>query len=200
MRIGGFIPFTLTDFPGRVAAIVFTQGCNFHCPYCHNQQLIPLSAYSGHNLSEEYTINQLKKHTDKLDGVVVSGGEPTIQEDLICFLYQIRSLGLEAKLDTNGSRPSVIEQLFAQHLLCYVAMDIKAPLVEYYKVAAEEEIGAEVSKSIDLIAHSGIEHEFRTTWDKSLLSSDDIDNMRMLVPMGSSFYVHDANKHLLASN
>jgi pyruvate formate lyase activating enzyme len=192
MRIGGFLSFTLLDFPGRVAAVVFTQGCNYRCPYCHNRELIPLQPESDRMLPETEVRRQIEMYSDRLDGIVVSGGEPTLQPDLADLLVWVRSLGLETKLDTNGSRPQVLVDLLAARLLSYVAMDIKAPPAKYEELAGAKDPVGNVLESIQVIAQSGVEHEFRTTLDESLLSSRDLEQIKGLVPPESPFRVQKA--------
>jgi pyruvate formate lyase activating enzyme len=185
MKIGGFTPFTLSDYPGKVAALVFTQGCNFRCPFCHNGSLMPMDGHSF--IMEDDIYSFLQKRRNFLDGVVVTGGEPTIQNGLMKFLRHIKKeIGLQVKLDTNGSRPIILRELFEAGLVDYVAMDIKAPLCSYNKLAGLQVAVERVEESINLISQSGIEHEFRTTVVKSLLSEGDVEGVRKLVPEGST--------------
>lgn len=163
MRIGGFQPFSLSDFPGKVAAIVFTQGCNFRCPYCHNRQLIPENPPDGRLISGAAVLRFLECRRGQLDGVVVTGGEPTIQEDLRSFLSQLKALGYTVKLDTNGSRPDVLRCVFEEGLVDFVAMDFKAQLLEYTRTAGVMVDVETIADSMRVIAASGIMHEFRTT-------------------------------------
>lgn len=192
MNIGGFMPFTLLDFPGRVAAMVFTQGCNYCCPYCHNRELIPLRTEPTRMLPEAEVRGQIEAYSNRLNGVVVTGGEPTLQPDLADLLAWVRSLGLDTKLDTNGSRPQVLATLLGAELLSYVAMDIKAPPAKYEKLVGLTDPLDDVFESIELIARSGVEHEFRTTLDERLLSPGDLEQIKDLVPPGSPFRVQKA--------
>ena len=162
MRIGGFQPFTLTDYPGHVAAIVFTQGCNWRCPYCHNVQLLPIDLPKSELIPETYVFDHLSKRRRQLDGLVITGGEPTIQEDLPRFIRKARRLIPSVKLDTNGSRPDVIRQLLEGGLLDYIAMDIKAPLDQYESVVRRPVGSNTLQSSIELIKNAGVPHEFRT--------------------------------------
>ena len=162
MKIGGFQPFTLTDYPGHVAAIVFTQGCNWRCPYCHNAQLLPIDLPKNYLIPEAYVFDYLSRRRRQLDGLVITGGEPTIQEDLPRFLRKVRRLIPSVKLDTNGSRPDVIRHLLEEGLLDYIAMDIKAPLDQYESVVRRPVDNDVLQRSIDLIKTSGVPHEFRT--------------------------------------
>ncbi|MGC9053845.1 MAG: anaerobic ribonucleoside-triphosphate reductase activating protein, partial [Candidatus Hydrogenedens sp.] len=126
MKIGGFQPFSLSDFPNCVSAIVFTQGCNFRCPFCHNPSLVLPELFLP-PIPEEALIAFLNERKGKLDGVVITGGEPTIQSDLMKFVSEIKGLGYKVKLDTNGSNPEILKELIENNLLDYVAMDVKAP-------------------------------------------------------------------------
>src|SRR5210317_2671071 len=126
MKISGLQPVTVSDFPGRMAAIVFTQGCNFHCPFCHNGSLLPMDADA--RIAEHDVWSFLQKRQKLLDGVVISGGEPSLQSDLAGFCRQVKDMGFAVKLDTNGSRPGVIKALLDGNYVDFIAMDIKAPL------------------------------------------------------------------------
>ena len=125
MRIAGFQKLTLLDFPNRVACIIFTQGCNYKCPYCHNSGLL------GHKdielIDENEIFSYLNKRKGVIDGLVISGGEPTIQKDLLIFMKRVKDLGFQIKLDTNGSNPDVVEEIIRENLVDYIAMDIKTP-------------------------------------------------------------------------
>jgi pyruvate formate lyase activating enzyme len=183
MKIRGMQPVTASDFPGRLAAIVFTQGCNFHCPFCHNGSLLPMDADSL--IGEDTVLGFLQKRKKLLDGVVISGGEPCLQDDLAGFCRQVRKMGYAVKLDTNGSRPVVIEGLLAENLVDFIAMDIKAPMSRLPALTGTSLFGPQIRRSISLIAASGVDHLFRTTDVKPLLSSDDHRGIKELVPPGS---------------
>lgn len=183
MKIRGMQPVTASDFPGRLAAIVFTQGCNFHCPFCHNGSLLPMDADSL--IGEDTVLGYLQKRKKLLDGVVISGGEPCLQDDLAGFCRQVREMGYAVKLDTNGSRPVVIEGLLAENLVDFIAMDIKAPMSRLPALTGTSLFGPQIRRSISLIAASGVDHLFRTTDVKPLLSSDDHRGIKELVPPGS---------------
>lgn len=188
MLIGGIERFTLSDFPGRSAAVVFTQGCNFRCPFCHNGGLMPARPPTeGSLIPAKEALAFLATRRRKLDGVVVSGGEPTLQPDLAEFLREIRALGFATKLDTNGSRPETLRLLLDADLLDYVAMDLKAPLALYPKLAGVPvDVGA-IATSVALVAASGVAHEFRTTVVEPLLTSADVAAIRALVPPKSTW-------------
>jgi pyruvate formate lyase activating enzyme len=173
MKIGGLQKFSLIDYPGRISAIVFTQGCNFRCPYCHNPELVDPAQF-GPILSEEEVISFLDKRRGKLDAVTVTGGEPTLQPDIDRFLEVIKGMGYLTKVDTNGSMPDVLERLIHGHLVDYLAMDVKGPLQKYGQITGTEVQTRKIRKSIALIMNSGIDHEFRTTVVRSQLDNGDL--------------------------
>jgi len=185
MLIGGFQPFTLSDFPGHVAAIVFTQGCTFRCPFCHNAGLLPTTAPLPHGPDREQVLRFLAGRSGRLSGLVLSGGEPTLQPDLAAFTRAARASALAIKLDTNGSRPDIIEALLAEGLVDYVAMDIKAPLEKYSLLCGVTVDTSEIVRSIGIIAGSGVPHHFRTTFYEAMLDQRDLENLQRLVPAGS---------------
>jgi pyruvate formate lyase activating enzyme len=185
VRIGGLNSFSLSDFPGHVAAVVFTQGCNFRCPYCHNGSLIPLDAPTGALIPLEEVFRFLDMRRGQLDGVVVSGGEPTLQPDISSFFHHIRSMNYQIKLDTNGSRPEVLTELLEEGLIDFIAMDIKAPFALYNRLTGVRAPKKRLEESIALIAQSGIDHEFRTTVVKPLLSEEDLQAIQEMLPQGS---------------
>ena len=191
MKIGGFNTFSLSDFPGKVAAVVFTQGCNFNCPYCHNGSLIPQHAPSELLIPEEHFFGFLECRGNRLDAVVVSGGEPTIHWDLSAFLRRIKDMGFAVKLDTNGGEPEALKEILENNLVDYIAMDIKAPLDKYKQVTKALSLKAKdkVKESIALISGSGIDHEFRTTVVEALLTPEDMQAIRKLVPDGSTYHL-----------
>ena len=161
MKIAGLQKLTLLDYPAHLACIVFLQGCNFKCSYCQNSELIPVSANGI--MMEDEVFNFLEKRKKMLDGVVITGGEPTIYKDLPEFISKIKMLGYKVKLDTNGSNPMLIGSLISQKLIDYIAMDIKNTFDEYESIIKTKTSIDNIKKSIDLIKKSGIDHEFRTT-------------------------------------
>ena len=184
MHIGGFLPLSLCDYPGHVAAVVFTRGCNFRCPFCHNGHLLE-DAPVPDDLTESDVLARLANRSARLQGVVITGGEPTLQPGLAGFLRRLRPLGLLIKLDTNGSRPAVIEALLAERLIDAIAMDLKAPWAKYRELAG---VACEVEalrRSVALIANSGLPHQFRTTRVTPLLSDADCAEIARQVPAGS---------------
>jgi pyruvate formate lyase activating enzyme len=164
MLIGGLQKTTLIDYPGKVACTVFTVGCNFFCPFCHNKDLVSQENFAKASLvkiKEEDFFDFLKKRQKILDGVCITGGEPTIQPDLVSFCQKIKNLGLLVKLDTNGGRPEVVKSLISQKLIDFIAMDVKADKKNYplmTKVAYEK-----IAQSLSVIIASGLDYQLRTT-------------------------------------
>jgi pyruvate formate lyase activating enzyme len=173
MKIGGLQKVSLIDYPGKICAIIFSQGCNFRCPYCHNPELVDPDIY-GECLSEEGVFSFLKKRRGKLDAVSITGGEPTIQHDLAAFVKNIRTLGYLVKIDTNGSNPEVINNLIKKKLVDYIAMDVKGPMQKYRTLTRSQVVEKKIQQSITTIMTSGIPYEFRTTIVKSQLNLDDL--------------------------
>ncbi len=165
MIIGGFQKLTLIDYPGKLATTVFTSGCSFRCPFCHNPELV-LGAgrdLSLHSNSEKEFFEFLKKRKDKLQGVCITGGEPTIQTDIVEFIRKIKKLGFLVKLDTNGSRPDVLKKIIDLKLVDYIAMDIKNQIKRYSETAGVKIDEERIKLSVDLIMNSKVAYEFRTT-------------------------------------
>ena len=173
MKLGGLVKFTLIDFPGTPAAIVFTQGCNFRCRYCHNPELVYPHLFTP-SMPQEEVMAFLQRRQGTLEGVVVSGGEPTLQEDLIRFMTDVKALGYKTKLDTNGTRPEVLKELIDKKLVDFIAMDLKAPLDKYALITGVEANSTVIRQSMDLILKSGLGYQFRTTYDKEVLDDNDI--------------------------
>jgi len=185
MKIGGFQRFSLIDYPGKISAIIFTQGCNFRCPYCHNPELIDPKLFTS-AIDEDLILSFLRKRVGKLDGVVITGGEPLLQHDLIEFIKKIKEMGYLVKLDTNGSYPEKLERLL--DLIDYIAMDIKAPLEKYRNVVRTDVCTEKIMESITIILNGDIDYEFRTTVVKALLTEDDLICIAKLI-RGAKRYV-----------
>ncbi len=184
MIFGGLQPFTLTDFPGRVAAIAFTQGCNFRCPWCHNGGLWESSEDTFY---EDTVLDLLAQRQGKIEGLVVTGGEPTIQPDLPDFLGKVKALGFAVKLDTNGSRAGMVRRLLHEGLVDFIAMDVKAPFEKYDVLAGVPAPVDAIKESIHTIVRSGVAYEFRTTCVTPLLDAADLRAIRALLPDGASW-------------
>ncbi|MDA8403881.1 MAG: anaerobic ribonucleoside-triphosphate reductase activating protein [Desulfobacteraceae bacterium] len=168
MNIGGFIPSSLIDYPGKVACLVFTRGCNFRCPYCHNPDLVSVGQ-PGNDQNPDSVLAFLENRRGLLDAVVVSGGEPTLQKNLVGFLRRVKRMGFLVKLDTNGSRPQVLRVLAVEGLVDYIAMDIKTDPRRYVPDLAEACTPEILFASMDVIMNSGIDYEFRTTCVKPFI-------------------------------
>ena len=179
MNIAGVQKVTLLDYPGKVACEIFTQGCNFECPFCQNSSLIPIT--NTGEFSEEEIFEYLNLRKNILDGVVITGGEPTVQKDLKKNNKKIKDLGLLVKLDTNGGNPKVLQELIDEKLVDYVAMDIKN-IFNKYNITAGKKINLDnIKKSIEILKASKIDYEFRTTIIKEMHSLDDIISICKLV-------------------
>ena len=179
--IGGLHPLTAIDFPGHASALVFTQGCNFHCPYCHNKGLVPLAAEARDRPDVDEVLAFLQKRRGLLSGVVISGGEPCIQEGLRDFCREVKGMGFALKLDTNGSHPEVLANLLAEGLLEYVAMDVKAPLASaplegsaYSPGLCGADAIAALGQSMALLSATHVAHEFRTTCVEPFVTADNL--------------------------
>jgi pyruvate formate lyase activating enzyme len=181
MIIGGFQKFSLIDYPHKICAIVFTQGCNFRCPYCHNPELIDMKRSGSDGLKEEEILSFLEKRQGKLEAVTITGGEPLLQDGLGNFLLKVKGLGYLIKLDTNGSFPQRLEKILESRAVDYIAMDIKTSLDKYESVVRKKIETAQLLKSIRLIMDSGLGYEFRTTVVKPLIEKDDFTKIGHLV-------------------
>lgn len=172
MKLGGWQKCSLIDYPGKISAVLFTQGCTFRCPFCHNPDLVlPGSTV---RIDEQEVFAFLEQRKGKLDGVVISGGEPTIHPDLPDFIRQIRQLGFSVKLDTNGSRPDVVESLLSEHLVDYWAMDRKASLARYSLLAGVAIDPSLIIRTSKLVMAATDAYEFRTTVIREYHSPEEI--------------------------
>ena len=168
--------------------VIFTAGCNFHCHYCHNPELVnPEPPF----IKDEKVFKLIENKKEWIDGVVISGGEPTMHKDLPDFIKKIKDMGLLVKLDTNGSNPEMLKKLFDENLLDYIAMDVKAPLEKYNNVTQIKCDSKSIKKSIELIRSSGVPYEFRTTILPSLVSEEDLLKIGYLLE-GSDLFVIQA--------
>lgn len=177
MLIAGLQKTSFVDFPGKPAAVVFTPYCNFACGYCHNDHILKKDAPL---LSEEPVMAYLTKRAGLLSGVVISGGEPTLQQNLDAFIRSVRALLYAVKLDTNGSKPEALRALLKEGLLDYVAMDVKAPLRRYAEIACADVDTDAIQRSIALLRNSGVAHEFRMTFAPQLSIADAVEAARLV--------------------
>lgn len=171
MKIAGMQKTSLIDYPEKLSCVIFTQGCNMNCGYCHNRALIYRQPKNG-LIKETDVLSFLEKRRGLLDGVVVTGGEPTLQKDLSGFLEKVRNMGYKIKLDTNGTSPDVLLQLLDRGLLDYIAMDVKAPLCKYRQVCCSSVDPEKLSDSIGILKEGRTEYEFRTTYAPELNDKD----------------------------
>lgn len=166
MRLTAIERFTLLDYPGKVACIAFTPGCDLRCGFCHNAEFVlpeRLAALAESFIAEEHFFQFLAKRQGLLEGVVVSGGEPTVWQELPEFLARIKALGFAVKLDTNGNNPQMVDRLIKEELVDYIAMDVKTTLEKYRELTGPGAKPENIEKSISLIRQSHVNHEFRTT-------------------------------------
>lgn len=177
MLIAGFQKTSFVDYPGQPCAVVFTPYCNFDCVYCHNAHIIGRDAPL---IDETPVLEYLEKRAGLLCAVVISGGEPTLQQNLEAFILRVRELGYLVKLDTNGSKPAVLSQLLGKGLLDYVAMDVKAPLERYDAIARVSVDADAIRKSIAILRNSAVKHEFRLTFAPQLTPADALEASRLV--------------------
>jgi pyruvate formate lyase activating enzyme len=186
MIIGGLQKTSLIDFPGKVSCVCFVSGCNFRCPYCHNPDLVH---HPGRSFVDENTfLAFIRERQGFLDGVVLSGGEPTLQKDLPAFVSRIKREGYAVKLDTNGSSPRMIQELIEKRLVDYVAMDIKTDPSLYAQFIKGEIDPDCIRSSVKLIMASGIAYEFRTTCVRPFVDAETVETIGRLI-QGCSLYV-----------
>lgn len=189
MIFGGLQKTTLVDYPGKVAATVFTVGCNFRCPYCHNPELVlPELIQKQPQISEDEVLSFLKERQGLLEGLCITGGEPTLHPDLISFLEKVKSLGYAIKLDSNGSNPQVLQEIIEKKLVDYLAMDVKTSLEKYHLVTLGAVPLENIQKSISLIKNSGLDYEFRTTIAPEIVSEDDIFKIVDLIKPAHAYF------------
>ncbi len=197
MKIGGFVKQSLIDYPGKIAAIVFTQGCNFRCGYCHNPQLVlPELFHQNPLISVDEVLAYLQERKKWLDGVVVTGGEPTIHKDLPAFLKRIKEMGYLVKLDTNGSDPYMLEQIIKEKLTDYIAMDIKILPEDslYAKIIGITDVSdltERIIVSIIMLKSTSIDVEFRTTNIPGIHNKVMLELIQKLVGNDKRYKVND---------
>ncbi len=195
MILGGYQKLSLIDFPGKVATIVFTKGCLFRCPFCHNPELV--ESLNGDALDEKEWWDHLESRRGFIDGVVITGGEPTLHKDLPDFIRRIKSMGYAVKLDTNGITPDMVSDLINERLVDYFAMDLKDTWPNYQRIAnlpkGKEGLVENCRRSFDLIRNSGIAYEWRTTVLPGVHTEDDLVAVAENLIPGERYYLQDIN-------
>ncbi len=188
MIINGFEKLSLVDYPGLTAATVFTGACNMRCPFCHNAILV-IDAKHQPIVEEQYVLDYLNKRKGIIDGLCITGGEPTLQKDLDAFIKKCKGTGVKIKLDSNGTNPETLKSLISQNLLDYVAMDIKN-CKEKYSITANASIDlTKIQESIDILESSNIDHEFRTTLVKEFHTIEDIEKIAQWLDGTNKYYL-----------
>ena len=188
MQIKGFQKTTFIDYPNKVASLVFTGGCNFRCPFCHNGGLV-LNPNRYPTTLPETVYQHLEKRRGVIDGLVITGGEPTLMPGLKAFIKSVKALNIAVKLDTNGTHPEVLKDLINENLLDYLAMDIKHAVDKYQVAIGPSKVDMEkIKESVDLIINSHVDHEFRTTVIKGMHTEEDILSMAQSVS-GAKNYI-----------
>lgn len=190
MIIDGFNKLTLLDYPGHTACIIFTRGCNFNCNFCQNSTLIKMDQSKG-LISKEEVLEYLKKRKNILDGIVISGGEPTLQKNLISFMEEVKKIGLKIKLDTNGYSPKILKYVIENKLVDYIAMDIKHTFMNYQKIIKKNIVLDKIKESINLIKESNICHEFRTTIMKEHHTLEDLIEIVKFIGKKENYYLQN---------
>jgi len=191
MIISGFQKLTLLDYPNKTACLLFTQGCNFKCPFCHNKSLVE-NSIANEIISEEEIFEYLDKRKNVLDGVCITGGEPLLQKNIEIFIKKIKEKGFLVKLDTNGSFPGKLKWLIDNNLVDYVAMDVKNNFLDYKSASGIENNNIEnIKKSISILENSNIEHEFRTTVVKEIHNLEKIETICKYIGTNTKYYLQN---------
>lgn len=199
MKFGGIQKQSLIDFPGKISCVLFTSGCNFRCPFCHNPDLVQGNNQAPPVIKQEEIYDFLQKRQGFLDGVVISGGEPTIQPDLSTICQNIKRMGYPIKLDTNGSRPEVLTQLIQNHHIDFIAMDIKTDPLDYPHTILHKENSQSILDSIALIMASDLPYEFRTTCIKPFVNESIIEKISRTIQGAKSYALQQfKDDHILS--
>ncbi|MBU0671034.1 anaerobic ribonucleoside-triphosphate reductase activating protein [Patescibacteria group bacterium] len=188
MIISGLQKTTLIDYPDKIAAVVFTRGCNFKCPFCHNPELVNPDKYYP-EMPEQEILDYLEKRKNVLDGVVITGGEPLIYSDIENFIRKVKAMGYKIKLDSNGTNPKLLEDLIDKKLVDFVAMDIKNYLDKYDETTGVKVNKDNIKKSIDIIMKKAPDYEFRTTVLPRLHKKEDFKKMGELIKGAKQYYI-----------
>ena len=199
MLILGFQKTTLLDYPGKLASIVFTGGCNLRCPYCQNSEIaFDAGTAENHVFHEDEIFSHLKKRRGMIEGLVITGGEPTLQHDLIPFIEKVRALGLLIKLDTNGTNPALLKELLDRKLLDYAAMDIKQSADNYPAACGIPTGGAairgKIMDSVSALLSCSIDYEFRTTFVPELFDDGDLPKIAQMIKGAKRYFLQGFRK------
>ena len=199
MKIGGFQKTTLLDYPEQISSIIWTVGCNFNCPFCYNVDVVNKTAKT---ISEEEVFSYLQKRKNVIDGLVISGGEPFLQKDIISFCEKVKKMGYLVKIDTNGTFPEKLKQILDKKLVDYIAMDVKAPKKKYSDLAGKKVDIKKIQKSIDIIRESGVDYEFKTTFVPGLLTKNDIKEIGKWLDGSEKYFIQQFKNNIptLSSN
>lgn len=188
MKIGGLQKTSLMEFPGIISCIVFTQGCNFRCDYCHNPELVLPEKFKDTIPNEEF-FNFLERRKKYIEGVCITGGEPSIQPDIFDFIKKIKDKNFKVKFDTNGSFPEIIEKLLKENLVDYISLDVKGPFEKYRIITNVNVDTMKIKETIEIVKNSQIDYEFRTTVVKSQLEMDDFEKIGEIVKGAKKYYL-----------
>lgn len=192
MEISGLQKLTLLDYPGKLACTIFTRGCNFTCPYCHNSSLVLTDKNRAKLIPTKQVLNFLKERIGKIDGVCITGGEPLVQVDLKEFIQKVRAIGYKVKLDTNGYLPDKLKNLIDEELIDYIAMDIKNSFAKYGETVGRPNLDvSKIKKSIETIKNSGIDYEFRTTAIKEYLDLSDFKEIAQTLKGSKRYFIQN---------
>jgi pyruvate formate lyase activating enzyme len=189
MKISGIVKTSMIDYPEHIVTTLFTSGCNLNCPYCHNSELINNNDNEGINIDQ--ILNFLEGRKKVLDGVCITGGEPTLQSNLKNFIITLKNMGLKIKLDTNGTNPEVIQELLKDQLIDYIAMDLKAHSSNQECLTGSNKYINQIKKSIKIIQNNNIDYEFRTTVVPNFHNNKDIEKIVKLIKGSKQYYIQN---------
>ncbi len=191
MLITGFQKSTLLDYPGKVSCLIFTYGCNLRCEYCHNPELVIKPYLKSSVITQEEIFSFLKSRKGLLDGVVITGGEPTIQPDLIPFIQNIKALDFLVKLDTNGTNSNIVKDILDLDIVDYWAMDVKYEKELYVQNLSSNVNYSEIERSIQLIKERARDYEFRTTYVKGIHTLESANGIGKLIKGSKRYYIQN---------
>lgn len=191
MRLGGYQKLTLIDYPGVIATTVFTVGCSFRCGFCHNPELVIKTQFPAPNKMVDEFFKHLEKRKGRLEGVCITGGEPTIQPDIIEFIRKIKDMGYLVKLDSNGTRPDVLRKIFKEKLVDFVAMDIKNSPRKYSETVGLKADVERIKLSVKMIMNSSVPYEFRTTVVPGIHTEKDFLDIAKWIKGAKAYYLQE---------